>query len=105
MAASRKRRKTARPGTGPPKNAAESGDDFPALPPALAVACGPPHRTDIMQHLSVVVVEEDRDRATAIVDALKAAGDCDVHVIGNVSGLARKIAALACQSAFKTDPA
>lgn len=46
-----------------------------------------------MQHLSVVVVEEDRDRAIAIVDALKAAGDCDVHVIGDVSGLARKIAA------------
>jgi response regulator NasT len=46
-----------------------------------------------MQHLSVVVVEEDRDRAIAIVDALKASGECDVHVIGNVSGLARQIAA------------
>lgn len=43
--------------------------------------------------LSIVVVEEDRDRAIAIVDALRAAGECEVHVIGNVSGLARKIAA------------
>jgi len=43
--------------------------------------------------LTVVVVEEDRDRAIAIVDALKESSDCDVFVIGNASGLARKIAA------------
>lgn len=43
--------------------------------------------------LTIVVVEEDRDRALAIVDALREAGDFEVHVIGNVSGLARKIAA------------
>ncbi|WP_372884762.1 ANTAR domain-containing response regulator [Shimia sp.] len=43
--------------------------------------------------LTIVVVEEDRDRAMAIVDALKDASDCDVFVIGNSSGLARKIAA------------
>lgn len=43
--------------------------------------------------LSIVIVEEDRDRAIAIVDALKDSGDYDVHVIGNVTGLARKIAA------------
>ena len=43
-------------------------------------------------HLTVVVVEEDRDRAIAIVDALKESTECDVFVIGNVSGLARKIA-------------
>ena len=42
--------------------------------------------------LSIVVVEENRDRAIAIVDALRDSVDCDVHVIGNVSGLARKIA-------------
>jgi response regulator NasT len=47
-----------------------------------------------MRHaLTIVVVEEDRDRALAIVDALKEGTDCDVFVIGNVSGLARKIAA------------
>lgn len=43
--------------------------------------------------LTVVVVEEDRDRAIAIVDSLRASVDCEVFVIGNVSGLARKIAA------------
>lgn len=45
------------------------------------------------QNLTVVVVEHNRDRAFAIVDALKESGDVDVYVIGNVSGLARKIAA------------
>ncbi|MEM1274440.1 MAG: ANTAR domain-containing protein [Pseudomonadota bacterium] len=43
--------------------------------------------------LSIVVVEEDRDRAISIVDALRDSGEYDVHVIGNASGLARKIAA------------
>lgn len=43
--------------------------------------------------LTIVVVEEDRDRAIAIVDALKEATDCDVIVIGNSSALARRIAA------------
>ncbi len=43
--------------------------------------------------LNIVVVEEDRDRAIAIVDALKEACPCDVSIIGNSSGLARKIAA------------
>ncbi|MFD3191929.1 ANTAR domain-containing response regulator [Sedimentitalea sp. HM32M-2] len=45
--------------------------------------------------LTIVVVEEDRDRAIAIVDALKDSAPCEVHVIGAVSGLARKIAAYA----------
>jgi response regulator NasT len=44
--------------------------------------------------MTIVVVEEDRDRAIAIVDALKASSECDVHVIGNVSSLARRIAAV-----------
>ncbi len=44
------------------------------------------------QHLTVVVVEQNQERAFAIVDALKGSGDVDVSVIGNVSGLARKIA-------------
>lgn len=46
------------------------------------------------EQLTIVVVEEDRDRAIGIIDALRQSGDFDVHVIGNVSGLARKIAAL-----------
>ncbi len=44
------------------------------------------------QHLTVVVVEQSQERAFAIVDALKEAGDVDVTVISNVSGLARRIA-------------
>lgn len=43
--------------------------------------------------LTVVVVEQDRDRAIAIVDALKESGEIEVIVIGSTSGLARKIAA------------
>jgi response regulator NasT len=54
-----------------------------------------PDDPDIMTvPLSIVIVEQDRDRAIAIVDALKASGDYDIHVIGNASGLARKIAGL-----------
>lgn len=47
----------------------------------------------VTKALTIVVVEEDRDRAIAIVDALKNASECDVVVIGSASGLARKIAA------------
>lgn len=43
--------------------------------------------------LTIVVVEEDRDRADAIVDALKDSVECDVFVISEASGLGRKIAA------------
>ena len=47
----------------------------------------------IMQNsIRIVVVEQDRDRAIAIVDALKDACACDVLVLGDSSGLARKIA-------------
>ena len=45
--------------------------------------------------LSIVVVEQDRDRAIQIVDSLKESGDYDVFVIGEVAGLARQIAARA----------
>ena len=43
--------------------------------------------------ITVVVVEEDRDRAIAIVDALTTSIACDVFVISEASGLGRKIAA------------
>ncbi|WP_305967686.1 MULTISPECIES: ANTAR domain-containing response regulator [unclassified Mameliella] len=45
--------------------------------------------------ITIVVVEEDRERAISIVDALRASGPYDVHVIGNASSLARRIGALA----------
>lgn len=43
--------------------------------------------------LSIVVVEEDRDRARLIVDSLRTAGDFDIHVISEHTALARHIAA------------
>lgn len=46
----------------------------------------------MMQGLSIVVVEQDRDRALMIVDSLKAAGDNDIYIISEVSGLARRLA-------------
>ena len=42
--------------------------------------------------LNVVVVEEDRDRAMGIVDALSRNDDCRVHVVSSYKGLARRIA-------------
>ncbi|WP_407495655.1 ANTAR domain-containing response regulator [Pseudooceanicola sp. MF1-13] len=42
--------------------------------------------------LTIVVVEEDRDRAIGIVNALRESGDHQVHVISDTSGLAKKIA-------------
>ena len=44
--------------------------------------------------LSIIVVEPDRDRALMIVDSLREAGDNDIRVISEISGLARKIAAV-----------
>ncbi|WP_372603996.1 ANTAR domain-containing response regulator [Actibacterium sp.] len=41
--------------------------------------------------LSIVVVERDRDRALLIVDSLREAGDHDISVISEETGLARKI--------------
>lgn len=40
--------------------------------------------------LTVVVVEQDRDRAIAIVDALKESGEIEVIVIGSTSGAGAK---------------
>lgn len=38
-----------------------------------------------------MVVEADRDRALQIIDSLRQAGDYDIHVIGQTTGLARQI--------------
>lgn len=43
--------------------------------------------------LSIVVVEQDRDRAIQIVDALREDGDHDIFVISEMTGIARHIAA------------
>ncbi|MEO1549090.1 MAG: ANTAR domain-containing protein [Pseudomonadota bacterium] len=47
-----------------------------------------------MTKLSIIVVEKDRDRALLIIDSLRAAGDFDIQVIAEASGLTRKILAL-----------
>lgn len=59
-----------------------------------ALAFPPPLRHSvIMQNaLRIVVVEQDHDRAIAIVDALKDACECDVLVIANADSLARQVA-------------
>ncbi|WP_316014600.1 ANTAR domain-containing response regulator [Roseobacter sp. HKCCA0434] len=45
--------------------------------------------------LSIIVVEEDRDRALTIVDALREAGDFEISVISNRTSLARQIGMIA----------
>jgi len=47
-----------------------------------------------MSKLSIIVVEKDRDRALLIIDSLRAAGDFDIQVIAESSGLSRKIVTL-----------
>ncbi len=44
--------------------------------------------------LSIAVVEQDRDRALMIVDGIRDAGNYEVTVIGDVTGLARRLAVL-----------
>jgi two-component system, response regulator / RNA-binding antiterminator len=41
--------------------------------------------------LSIIVVEEDRDRALLIVDSLREVGDNDIQVISEVTSLARRV--------------
>lgn len=59
-----------------------------------ALAFPPPsrHSVSMQNALRIVVVEQDHDRAIAIVDALKDACECDVLVIANADSLARQIA-------------
>lgn len=45
--------------------------------------------------LSIIVVEQDRERALMIVDSLREAGETEIHVISEVSSLARRITELA----------
>lgn len=45
--------------------------------------------------LSIIVVEPDRTRALMIVDSLREVTDDDIHVISELSGLARRISARA----------
>ncbi|TPE53624.1 ANTAR domain-containing response regulator [Amaricoccus solimangrovi] len=47
------------------------------------------------EKLSIAVVEQDHERALMIIDGLRDAGDYEISVIGDVTGLARRLAALA----------
>ncbi len=58
---------------------------------ATWLSCSHPSR--MQNPLRIVIVEQDRDRALSIVDALKDACACDVFIVANPSGLARQIAA------------
>ncbi len=49
---------------------------------------------DQSQKLRIAVVEKDRERALMIIDGLRAAGDHDVTVIGDETGLARALSNL-----------
>lgn len=50
--------------------------------------------TSVMESkLTIVIVEEDRERAAGLVEALRESGDHEIAVIDTVTGLARKIAA------------
>ncbi|MBX2856560.1 MAG: ANTAR domain-containing protein [Rhodobacteraceae bacterium] len=44
--------------------------------------------------LRIAIVEEDRERAMLIVDGVRDAGDFDISVIGDVTGLRRKLSSL-----------
>lgn len=48
-------------------------------------------RRQVTEKLRIVVVEKDRERALMIVDGLRDSGDYDVTVIGDETGLARRI--------------
>lgn len=51
-------------------------------------------RSRVNNRLTIIVVEQDRDRAMMIVDALNEAGDNNIHIIGSGTGLARRVAEL-----------
>lgn len=59
---------------------------------ALSSRATPPSSNNMAQRLSIIVIEKDRARAMLIVDGLRDAGDFDVMVIAEETGLARRIA-------------
>ncbi|MCI4662573.1 MAG: ANTAR domain-containing protein [Neomegalonema sp.] len=42
----------------------------------------------------IAVIDPDRERALMIVDSLREAGDYDIHVFGDETGIARKLASI-----------
>ncbi len=58
------------------------------VPPCFA------HASSVSQNMKIAVIEPDQDRARDIIDALMEGGWTDVVVLGDVTGLARKLGAL-----------
>ncbi len=52
------------------------------------------HHGPVTKNMKIAVIEPDPDRARDIIDALMEGGWTDVVVLGDVTGLARKLAAL-----------
>lgn len=51
-------------------------------------------KSTMSEKLSIVVVEEDRDRALLIVDSLRESGDHQINIVSEVTSLARRISEL-----------
>lgn len=64
-------------------------------PKELEAHKGLGHVIGMNTKLTIVVVEDDPDRGGSIVDALEAAGNCDVFMVNTPKGLAQRIAAIA----------
>ncbi len=74
-----------------PERFASLSGQIAAVQKEIAAIAKRPHDVPVSKKLSIIVVEPDRDRALMIVDSLRDAGDNDIHVISEVSGLARRI--------------
>ncbi len=57
-------------------------------------SCDLTHHSSVTKTMKIAVIESDPDRARDIIDALMEGGWTDVVVLGDVTGLARKLAAL-----------
>ena len=55
------------------------------------LACNPCQMGSMQKPLSIVVVEQDRDRALLIVDSLRESGAHDIFVVSEETALARRI--------------
>ena len=62
--------------------------------PGIAPAAMPVQADPMSKRLLIVVVEPDADRAQPIAEGLRDAGDHDIRIIAEQSGLARQVAEL-----------
>ena len=88
------RRRSRRPLTAPPRAWAAGESPFPSASATLADSDVAVQHRPVSSKLNIAVVEKDHDRALMIVDGLRDAGDYEITVIGDVTSLARRLAAL-----------